>query len=793
MDSRPAIRAGAALLGLLALPALAAAPAAAQAIRAGQTVSGALARTDTRLGDGSYYDTWTYSGRRGERLVIVMRSDAFDTYVAFGRGRGADFEQLETADDGADGTNTRLEVTLPADGEYVIRANSLSQGKTGAYTLALSHEDGGGQIQPVATRPADAGGAAMNRVERGTLGPGDGTLQSGEYRDSYTFEGRRGERVVLDLRSRDMDPYLILVQPDGEQIENDDFEGDQHRSLISTELAQDGSYRVLATTYRPKTTGSYELHIARGSSRVAAGGARRERGTLARGDQTLRSGEYVDRYTVEAIPGQRLRVDASSSAFDTYVIVKDPKNEQTENDDADGMPGHAVVDLEVTESGTYTVMVTSYQKGETGPYELTIDLGTASRGTSRARDAATLEIGRSVSGRLEQGDRTLEETGEFSDAYLVEGRPGETLVVELSSSQFDPYLIVRGPDGESVDNDDDNGSRTRSRVEVPMRAAGRYRVVATSYRRGETGSYTLAVRSGGAARVSPPTRPAVDRPRQPATPTRPGAGGRVASGRQRGTGRGGRVLGVFVGISDYGGRANDLRYTARDAATMRDALVRGVGMSPSDAIVLTDRQATVANVRSALHQMAGRVGPDDILVFFHSGHGGRVRVRAQDDDDPDGLDETIEMFDAAIRDDELGAMLDEVDQGMVMLVIDACYSGGFSKDVINKPGRVGFFSSEEDVVSAVAEKFRAGGFLPVFFAEAVGEARADTEDSQLEPNRDGQVTLLELSQYLRARYGDEVKGDGGGSGPGVARRELGYQHLVVDRGGVDAYSVMFRW
>jgi hypothetical protein len=253
------------------------------------------------------------------------------------------------------------------------------------------------------------------------------------------------------------------------------------------------------------------------------------------------------------------------------------------------------------------------------------------------------------------------------------------------------------------------------------------------------------------------------------------------------------VLGVFVGISDYGGRANDLRYTARDAATMRDALVRGVGMSPSDAIVLTDRQATVANVRSALHQMAGRVGPDDILVFFHSGHGGRVRVRAQDDDDPDGLDETIEMFDAAIRDDELGAMLDEVDQGMVMLVIDACYSGGFSKDVINKPGRVGFFSSEEDVVSAVAEKFRAGGFLPVFFAEAVGEARADTEDSQLEPNRDGQVTLLELSQYLRARYGDEVKGDGGGSGPGVARRELGYQHLVVDRGGVDAYSVMFRW
>jgi hypothetical protein len=393
---------------------------------------------------------------------------------------------------------------------------------------------------------------------------------------------------------------------------------------------------------------------------------------------------------------------------------------------------------------------------------------------------SALSLGRAVTGRLADGDPTLRSTGEFSDTYMVEGVPGQTLVVEMGSGDFDTYLMVRTPEGESLDNDDHDGSSRRSRLEIPMRSTGRYRVVATSYRRGETGAYTLTASAAGRTAL-PPTRT-------------------VSSTASRvGTGRGGRVYGVFVGVSDYGGRAGDLAYTARDAATMRDALVAGAGMRAEDAVVLTDRQATVANLRAAFAQIAPRVGPNDTFVFFHSGHGDRVAVRGADDDDPDGLDETIELFDAAVRDDELGTMLDTVQGGLSMVVIDACFSGGFSKDVINRPNRVGFFSSEEDVVSAVAGKFRAGGYLPVFFAEAVGERRGDREDAQLAARPDGQLTLLELSQYLRERYGVEVKSFSpatqaiAGPGGGVTRDELNYQHLVVDRGGVDAYSVMFRW
>lgn len=112
-------------------------PPAPRPITAGQTVSAALETTDPQAEDDSYYDAYLYRGRAGETLTLTLRSDAFDAYLAFGRMENGEFQATESADDGADGTNSKLTVTLPADGEYVIRANSLNAGQTGPYTLKI--------------------------------------------------------------------------------------------------------------------------------------------------------------------------------------------------------------------------------------------------------------------------------------------------------------------------------------------------------------------------------------------------------------------------------------------------------------------------------------------------------------------------------------------------------------------------------------------------------------------------------------------------------------------------------
>ena len=77
--------------------------------------------------------------------------------------------------------------------------------------------------------------------------------------------------------------------------------------------------------------------------------------------------------------------------------------------------------------------------------------------------------------------------------------------------------------------------------------------------------------------------------------------------------------------------------------------MRGGGMRADDGILLTDAQATTANIGNAIRQMADRVGPDDRFVFFFSGHGDRVERTGQQASDPDGLDETIEYFRAILQ------------------------------------------------------------------------------------------------------------------------------------------------
>jgi hypothetical protein len=334
---------------------------------------------------------------------------------------------------------------------------------------------------------------------------------------------------------------------------------------------------------------------------------------------------------------------------------------------------------------------------------------------------------------------------------------------------FDTYVALIPPEGEQIDNDDADGRQDLSRVELTLRLSGRYRVLATSYAAGKTGAYRVTLRRGAATVAARP----------PAAGATPAAGG--------GGARGPRVFGVFVGISNYGGRASNLMYTAEDARRTQQAMIRGAGMREADGVVLVDQQATLPNIRRAVENVARQAGPNDMFVFFYSGHGSRVPRRgAFQASDPDNQDETLSFYDADLLDDEMSQWLAGVRAGVSLLVLDACFSGGFSKDVISAPGRMGLFSSEEDVTSGVAVKFRAGGYLAQFLAEAVGERLADGDG-------DRAITAIELSQYLHERYRADVKS--GSPGEDFVRTggpQTGYQHLVVDRGSVGPFDVLFR-
>lgn len=105
----------------------------------GQTRRGDLSGSDAVADDDSFYDCYAFSGTGGQRAVIELASEDFDTYLSLHQGEDCRGAQVESNDDGPDnGTDSRLELSLPATGAYSIRANSLGSGETGAYTLTLS-------------------------------------------------------------------------------------------------------------------------------------------------------------------------------------------------------------------------------------------------------------------------------------------------------------------------------------------------------------------------------------------------------------------------------------------------------------------------------------------------------------------------------------------------------------------------------------------------------------------------------------------------------------------------------
>ena len=737
-------------------------------IAVGQTQRGTLGAGDETLRTGEFQETWRFAGRRGQQVVVRLASTDFDPYL-LARGPGGFSEENDDDPSERGSRNSRLELTLPADGEYRFVATSYRAGETGGYAISV---EGCGASAPVASTGAPAGSVSAGSIAAGQsvsgrLERGDAQLRSGEFMDSYTLSGTRGQRLEIRLNSTEFDPYVIIRGPGGySEFNDDDVEGGTANSHLVVTLPTDGTYQVIATTYRPGESGAYQLSVGSTSAVAAGAGAatnaaaltmgQSATGTLATGDDTLQTGEFVDRYSFAGHRGDRVGVNMTSRAFDSYLLLIAPSGRQEENDDAANGVTDSRIETVLAEEGTYTILATSYARGGTGDYQLTVrPLGTGERAVAQGAqvlpgDAAAVAAGAPQSGRLESGDRTLT-TGEFVDYYRFAGRRGQTVTVEMASSDFDSYVIVQAPDGSQQENDDASQGTHNSRLTWVLPTDGSYAILATSYRPRETGAYSVRWSLGVAAS---PTRPGAVAAAPPATTTRAGQ----------------RVWAVMVGISDYAGRANNLPYTAEDAVKLGQTLQRE-GVLADGSIVLTDADATYDRVHQAFEQVARLAGPDDLFLFFYSGHGTQIPGQTSETE-PDGRNEAIVLRDHIVTDDEMGQWFQGVHSRMALIALDACFSGGFARNVITRPGIMGLFSSEEDLTSAVAGKFQAGGYLSHFLRTALA---GDADE-----NHDGTITAGELSAYLRHEFASEVSD----VEAETMDRQRNYQFLVVERGGV---------
>jgi serine protease Do len=190
---------------------------------------------------------WSFSGRSGDQITILMESRQIDTFLAL---FGPDDRFLTVDDDSGGDLNAMIRrFVLPSSGIHNIVATSYSGDQRGEYTLELERTDTG----------------------RDASEPAGGTISSGETvngelldwtGDAWLFDGSEGDRVTIRLESEEFDTVLELWGPDLARIEEDDDGGVGTNSLIDGfSLPSSGTYNIVARGYNRGEQGRYTLRV----------------------------------------------------------------------------------------------------------------------------------------------------------------------------------------------------------------------------------------------------------------------------------------------------------------------------------------------------------------------------------------------------------------------------------------------------------------------------------------------------------------------------------------------------
>jgi hypothetical protein len=218
-------------------------------ITPGRATNAALETTDAKMDNGAFVDIWVFQITQPSDVVIVLASNAFDTYLALADGApGQRTTEVIAMNDDLVGTDSGLSLALEP-GTYSAMASSYAGGATGAYTIAVDVQPTGGSEARL-LRP----GSTVS----GELVSTDPTLSDGSHYHEWTFQGRAGDRLSLSLESDDFDTYVAVQSGDDVLASNDDSGGTTN-SALQVNLPGSGAYTVVVTSYGGGETGAYTL------------------------------------------------------------------------------------------------------------------------------------------------------------------------------------------------------------------------------------------------------------------------------------------------------------------------------------------------------------------------------------------------------------------------------------------------------------------------------------------------------------------------------------------------------
>jgi trypsin-like peptidase len=392
---------------------------------------------------------------------------------------------------------------------------------------------------------SDARTITIGQTMTGTLTDRDALYSDSTYYQRWQFRTTPGQNVTIDLASTDFRPALILHGLDTSVVNING--GPECGARISLNFPGAGPYEILVNTSATpmRQTGRFSLSLSTGikpvvrrTGRCPPGGngamhaiavGQTVNGELTDNDDLYADTSYYQRWRFTAQPGQDVTIDLASSDFDPEMLLFGLDTTVVNDDGGPGCASRIV--LSPPTSGPYVILVntTNTPHRQTGRFTLSITPGRkpvdppgtrdcqaprgaapsgGDRGIAEVHERHTIAIGQSVSGQITSSDEEWVDST-YIERWTVNGRAGQTVTVDLMSSDFDAYMMVKGPGVPSDrDSDDDSGGKCNARLVVTFADDAPYEIdVNTQGRKYATGAFVLSVTSGAKPKSDTPCRP----------------------------------------------------------------------------------------------------------------------------------------------------------------------------------------------------------------------------------------------------------------------------------------------
>jgi len=332
-----------------------------------------------------------------------------------------------------------------------------------------------------------------------TLGADDA-----QYRfEDYRFTARAGQRLEAIMRSDAFDTYLEVFPAGQEQAEDgvlasdDDGLAEGTNSRLRFVAPANGTYTLRARTLSGVEGGDYSLSLAqrppapRAPRPTAIRLGQTIDASIANTDPESDDGGRYDAFSFRARAGQRFAIalqSADTETLDPVVSVGRIEHgnfvEIARNDDAGTGGLDSFLVFTAPSSGEFIIHAAALNADSTGDYSLKLEEGPP------ALAAEPIAVGDTKDGELTESDG-VNDSGARADAWSFTATAGQRIEAILTSETFDTYLELFNAAGESIDQDDDGGDDTDSRLITTLKDAGTYTLQVRAVSDPLLGAYTL--------------------------------------------------------------------------------------------------------------------------------------------------------------------------------------------------------------------------------------------------------------------------------------------------------------